>query len=484
MPSEQSVPPGAASQPFVLTDVTIVDPRDGSLSPHQAVWIESGQIRRVTSAEAANGESAVAVTKACGKFVIPGFLDMHTHSMQDPSPGNALSMLLSYGITGTRQMAGTPALLQQRREGKLDYGPDTPELLAMPGDILTSANAATPEASIAEVRRQKEQGADFIKTIFVTPKVFAASLAEANRLGLPYGGHMSPGVDIVKSSKAGLRFVEHLGPIDSLLLNTSKYKPLLLLLLRLRPPAAMKLSMEGMGDETRIAIANPMLLRLNMDPKALSKTQRLIDSFSEDKSKELAETFARNGTWMCPTLIRNKTMQFAFLPEFTDSPDLQYVSKENRNLWAEATRQYSERLTPAFRETIRQQNELSLRITRVLVDAGVKMTTGTDAGGGGGWLVPGVALHQEFDLLAAAGLSPLKVLQMATCNGAEFLNKLDTMGSVSEGKKGDLVILNANPLESVQNLHAVGGIVREGRYYSLEKMLDLRKQVASRFAES
>ncbi len=37
------------------------------------------------------------------------------------------------------------------------------------------------------------------------------------------------------------------------------------------------------------------------------------------------------------------------------------------------------------------------------------------------WEIPGYALHQEFDLLAEAGLAPLRILQMATLNGAEFL---------------------------------------------------------------
>ena len=276
--------------------------------------------------------------------------------------------------------------------------------------------------------------------------------------------------------------MEHLGPIDALLLNTTKFKFLLLLLLRLRPPAAMKLSMEGMGDAERLVIANPMLFRLKTDPKALESTQRLIDSFSEDKSRRLAETFARNGTWMCPTLIRNRTMQFGDQPKFTDSPNLQYVSRENRKLWSDAAQQYRARLTPAFRDTLRQLDELSWQITRTHVDAGVKMMVGTDAGGGGGWLVPGVSLHEEFDLLESVGLSPLKVLQMATCNGAEFLNKQDTLGSVSEGKTADLVLLEANPLESVQHLHALWGVVRNGRFYSHERMLDMRQEVAQRVA--
>ncbi len=470
------------NQRLVLTGVSIVDPKEGSVKRQQTVWIESGKIQRLTSSEEANDVRDYAVVEARGKFVVPGFLDMHMHCLQDPQPENGLSLMLSYGVTGVRQMAGTSDLLERRREGKLHYGAETPALLAMPGEILTSANAATPSNAITEVRKQKAAGADFIKSIFIKPKVFAASLAEANRLGLPYGGHISPGVDMVKSSKAGLQFVEHLGPIDSLLLNTSKFKFFLLLLLRLRPPAAMNLSMEGMGEAERFIIANPMLFRLTMDPKALEKTQRLINSFSEDKSRRLAETFARNGTWMCPTLIRNRTMQFGDQPEFTDSPNLQYISSENRKLWSDAAQGYRTRLTPAFRDTLRQLEELSWRITRTHADAGVKMMAGTDSGGSGCWLVPGVSLHQEFDLLESVGLSPLQVLQMATCNGAEFLNKQDTLGSVSEGKTADLVLLDANPLESVQHLHSLWGVVRDDRFYSHQHMLDIRQRVAQRVA--
>ena len=206
----------------------------------------------------------------------------------------------------------------------------------------------------------------------------------------------------------------------------------------------------------RYIIANPVLFRLKMDPGSLGETQRLINSFSEKKSRELAETFARNGTWQCPTLIRNTAMQFADQPGFTESPDLRYIAKEYRDLWQDAAQQYRERLTPASRETLRRLNLLSLRLTRIQDEAGVKMMAGSDCGGGGSWVVPRVSLHQEFDLLASAGLSPLKVLQMATCNGAEFLNKLDTLGCVKEGRRADLVVLDVNPLEGVQNLHSSG----------------------------
>ena len=41
-----------------------------------------------------------------------------------------LAMMLTYGITGVRQMAGSPEMLEKRRNGELDFGPCMPEVLA------------------------------------------------------------------------------------------------------------------------------------------------------------------------------------------------------------------------------------------------------------------------------------------------------------------------------------------------------------------
>jgi imidazolonepropionase-like amidohydrolase len=53
---------------------------------------------------------------------------------------------------------------------------------------------------------------------------------------------------------------------------------------------------------------------------------------------------------------------------------------------------------------------------------------------------------------------------MTTWNAAEFLGATDVMGSVAAGKHADLVLLDANPLESAGHLHRIRGVVRGGRY--------------------
>ena len=70
------------------------------------------------------------------------------------------------------------------------------------------------------------------------------------------------------------------------------------------------------------------------------------------------------------------------------------------------------------------------------------MLAGSDSGGAA-WEVPGIALHQEFDELAKAGLPPLRILQMTTWDAADFLGATDVMGTVDAGKHADLVLLDA-----------------------------------------
>jgi imidazolonepropionase-like amidohydrolase len=116
-------------------------------------------------------------------------------------------------------------------------------------------------------------------------------------------------------------------------------------------------------------------------------------------------------------------------------------------------------------------------MVRIFDEEGVKMMAGSDVGGSG-WEIPGFALHQEFDQLAAAGLTPLRILQMATINAAEFLGRTDTMGTLEPGKDADIVLLGADPVENVAHLHDIAGVIRAGRYYSAETLTSTIESIA------
>jgi imidazolonepropionase-like amidohydrolase len=470
--------PASVTQGLVLDGVTIVDTHDGKLARGMTIVIDRGKITKIVRSGGIAVSGSAKAVDARGKFVVPGYLDMHAHPLLSRDPTGYLTLMLANGITGFRQMHGTPEALEQRRQGTLMPAGEMPELLAMPGTILTGANAGSPEAAVAEIREQKAMGADFIKVIDVSPVTFFAALAEAKRLGLPFVGHLPPSVNVTEAAKAGMRSIEHLGPRDSILLGCSTDEAALRLAIAQtssRPPPIAP--GPGLAELIEKATASPMMFT---DPADFVRYQRDIDTFSDAKCRKLAAHFVADGTWQVPTLIRLRTMEFADEPQYRNDGNLRYVPPASRQLWEGLAQQFPTRVPPPAKETLKQLFALQLKLVKLFERSGVKMLAGSDTGGQ--WVIPGYGLHQEFDLLAQAGLSPLEVLQLTTLNGARFLGREKTMGSVKPGKNANLVLLDANPIASVQNLHRIAAVVRGGTYYSAEALNEMKKAVADRQA--
>jgi hypothetical protein len=457
---------------LVLTGVTVVDRRTGKKSPDQAVVIENGKIAAVTPSNAPDTASA-QIVEARGKFVVPGYLDMHCHPFGSRDDEGNLNMMLAYGITGVRQMSGSPDLLAARRAGTLIPTEAAPELLLMPGMILMPFNAGSSDAAKAEVNRQKEAGADFIKVVMVPPPVFFAALDEAKRVGLPYAGHIPPGVDVVEAARHGMFAIEHLqgsfeacSTAEEALRKSDAGAPNL-------PPIPAGLSLNEVFER---AVSNPMLLR----PPTFAFERLMIDTYSADKAKRLAGQFAAAGTWQCVTLIRRRTMQLGDDPQYRNDPNLRFMPRATREMWEGLAQQFGARVGVAAKKTLADLSALQIALVKAFREAGVKMVAGSDMGGQ--WCVPGASLHQEFALLAEAGYSPLEVLQMTTLNGAAFLGRADRIGTVEAGKSADLALLDADPLADVANFAKLHAVVRAGTYYSAEMLEGLKRNTERRHA--
>lgn len=451
-------------QDLVLHDATIVDTRTGAVAPGMTIAIEDGKIAAISPAGAAPADSV----SASGRFVVPGFLDLHAHPLQI-DPDREIPLLLAHGITGYRQMSATPALLEARTSGGLAIEADAPELLAMPGLPLVTQLTSTVEAVVDEIHEQQALGADFIKVVSLEGEVFLAAADEAKRLGLPFVGHLSASVSAIDAGKHRMKSIEHLGPRGGLLLHCSSDEAALRETYASLPSSAppgiprplAKLLLPLIERFLERLITNPVL---QMDGAQVAVLGRLVDTYSEEKCLALAAELVRYGTWQCPTLVRTRAAYTAGDPVFTGDPALRFMPEDTRELWLELAQEFREKFSAAERDTFRRFFALQLRVVKLFDEAGVRLLAGSDSGGGQ-WMVSGASLHEEFDLLEAAGISPLRVLQMTTLDGATFLGREQTMGSVEVGKDANLVLLERNPIESVQNLHGVVAVVRAGRYY-------------------
>ena len=109
--------------------------------------------------------------------------------------------------------------------------------------------------------------------------------------------------------------------------------------------------------------------------------------------------------------------------------------------------------------TARARLERGLRIVKALHDAGVPIVAGTDEG------VPGHSVHREIELYVEAGLTPMEALQAATIVPARAM-KLDAdLGTIERGKRADVMVLDANPLDDIHNIRRVKWTIHDGRIY-------------------
>lgn len=117
---------------------------------------------------------------------------------------------------------------------------------------------------------------------------------------------------------------------------------------------------------------------------------------------------------------------------------------------------------------------------KALHDGGAKLLLGTDALQL--FTVPGFSVHREMALMAASGLSPYEILEAATRNAAEYVGDASEFGTIEVGKRADLLLLEANPLEDVSNVSRLAGVMVRGRWISEAEIQQRLEQIASTHA--
>ena len=103
--------------------------------------------------------------------------------------------------------------------------------------------------------------------------------------------------------------------------------------------------------------------------------------------------------------------------------------------------------------------ERTLGIIRALHEAGVPVVVGTDEG------VPGFSVYREIELYAKAGMSRMDAIRAATAVAAKAMGLDREVGTLEAGKRADLLVLVANPLDDIANIRSVRLVMSAGRLY-------------------
>jgi hypothetical protein len=107
--------------------------------------------------------------------------------------------------------------------------------------------------------------------------------------------------------------------------------------------------------------------------------------------------------------------------------------------------------------------------TKKLIDGGVIIATGTDAGNVG--TLHASSYFEELQAMQRTGLTNWQILQSSTIHGARAVGKEKEFGSIQTGKLADLLLLNANPVDSISNLQKIQLVINKGNVIRPDTLL-------------
>ena len=420
---------------LVFTHVTVIDATGAPAKPDMTVVVRGDRIEALGKTSKLTVPQNARVVDATGKFLIPGLWDMYNYPHVKKE---YLALFIANGVTGMRVMWGDTWHYTQRKEilaGEL-IGP---RMIISGKPSAGKPSAGYEEAGRQAVRKIKKEGADFVRVDIIIPRdAYFAIADEANKLGIPFAGHLPYGVSLAEASDAGQQSI---GSCAFVLLACSSEGEE-----ELRKKGK-KMNDTPMGELERVCARYKLIADI---------------THNEKKAAELFTRFVRNSTWVCPTLIYRYEKLFSKANE----PRLKYMPLSTRDRWKNDVRVAT--ATEEIRANHMKFFEKNLAIVGEMNDAGVGLLAGT------GTYMPGLDLQDELLLLVQAGLSPMEALQTATYNAAKCLGLLDSRGTVERGKVADLVLLDANPLQDIRNTQRIAAVVVGGKIFdktALQKML-------------
>jgi len=458
--------PPTAPVPLVIDDVTVVDAVNG-VRERQQVHVVGDSIVYVGPADAAADPEASAAAglppgarriDGRGRTLIPGLWDMHVHLTFEPAITEAMrTLFLAHGITSVRDTGGPLDTLVALRADYESGRRPAPRLYFSgplldgrfvvydggdPGRPPIGTRVATPEAATRWVETLKASGADFIKIYeLVDPVVFDALVAAAEANDLPIAAHVPLALSAVEAGPK-LDSLEHVRNLE----------------------IACAANAEELLRDRLATLAGYRGERGYLLRKSIHEAQRLpaIAAYDSAHCKQVAEAMA--DTVQVPTLRLNA---FAVARPF-ERPDWEpalarVTPSELRDAWAAdaASRRAAEHGDPTF-------GDWSMGLVGILHGAGVPIGAGTDTPIT--LSIPGYSLHTELELLVRSGLSPLEALEAATLVPARFFSLEDEIGTIEVGRRADLVLLRANPLDDIRNTREIEAVVSRGVLYSPDEL--------------
>jgi imidazolonepropionase-like amidohydrolase len=400
----------SSDQLIAIEGGTIIDVVNEKTIPDAVVLVENGIIKKVGKKGEVPIPAGAKIIDAKGKVLLPGLWDMHAH-FEQAEWGPAY---LAAGVTTVRDCGNEFSFINAIKDA-IDQGRGVgPEILKA-GIIdgkgqyaLGIIQADTKEEAIKAVDRYKENGFVQIKIYSsVKPATVKYICDEVHRLGLTVTGHIPIGMTLQQGVDSGMNMVNHVQYVWSVM-KRNKDRSI------------------DFNDTTSINVIKFIKQHNVVIDPTIGVFEMSFRSVKDDITK----------------------MEPAF---YTLPLPLQALLK-NTGQDSVGARKFK----PLY--------ESMVTIVKKLHDAGVTIVAGTDQG------FPGFSVARELELYVQAGLTPADAIQTATITPARVMKVDKTTGSIEEGKRAAIIIVDGDPLKNIRDIRNVTTVIKGGHIYDPGKL--------------
>jgi len=409
--------PGSHAATLAIVGATLIDGTGAAPIADSVVLIRDGRIVAVGPRAKIKIPKPAQVVDAKGKFLLPGLWDMHAHFEQvEWGP-----IYLAAGVTTVRDCGNEFEFIASVRDA-IAQGRGLGPRLLLAGFVdgtstfaIGTVRVDTPEQAKTWVDRYHSAGFRQMK-IYSSVKLeeVKAVADEAHRLGMTVTGHVPEGFNAYQAIEAGQDQINHIHYIVDIMRG-----PL--------PDNASR--------------ADRRNAEANLDLNSVESQKAL--AFLKDHHTVVDPTLALYELFGATTAHPPASFEPGIdkIPSELAQP-LTDVGPPNPN---------SELGQKIFQK--------DLAIVGALHKAGIPVVAGTDQA------VPGYSLHREMELYVEAGFTPLEAIQAATIVPARVMGLAQEVGTVEKGKRGDLILLTADPLQDIHNSRTVEYVITNGAMY-------------------
>lgn len=435
-----------ASSIYAFTNVHVLPMNQEGVLENQTVIIKKGKIYKIGPAKKVKVPRKAIKIDGEGKYLMPGLAEMHAH-IPVPQDGDdelvqeTLFLYLSNGVTTIRGMLGDPYHLSLKK--KIAAGNILSPRVYTSSPSMNGNTVSSKLEAIEKVTQYQQDGYDFLKIHpGIKKDVFDELVATANKVGIPFSGHVPADVGVHHALESRYASIDHLdGYIDGLVPKEHEIDR--------TKGGFFGYNFTSLTDEAEIA--------------ALAK-----------KTKSY-------GVWIVPT---QSLFTRWFSPQdgaaIAAEPEMKYMSPKTLFAWRQSHQSLinNESYSAETYQVFLQRRQALLR---GLHKAGVNLLLGSDAPQV--FNVPGFSLQHEMKAMSEAGLSNFTILHSGTVNPARFFKSEGSYGTIVKGASADLILLSANPLEDIENMQEQLGVMVRGEWLSKAMIDEKLAAIAKKYSE-